>query len=306
MEYQDYYKTLNVDRKASQEEIKRAYRKLAMKYHPDRNPGKKDAEEKFKQINEAYEVLGDEQKRSRYDQLGASYQQWQSGGGGSGNFDWSDWFTQSPQGGRRVETGNLEDLFGGGFSDFFNTIFGGMGGVGGSQTRRASQPRAFEQPVSISLMEAYHGTTRTLQIENKRVEVRIPPGAKTGTRVRMAGIIPSQGGPNSDLHLAVEVQPDSNFERKNNDLHSEASTDIYTAVLGGQVSVQTPAGNVLLSIPAGTQPGQTFRLAGRGMPHLQNPNEHGDLFVRVKVQLPRKLTDHQRQLFEQLRQSGSG
>ncbi len=305
MDYQDYYKTLGVERSASQEDIKRAYRKLAMKYHPDRNPGNKAAEENFKQINEAYEVLGDAKKRAHYDQLGASYQQWQATGG-QGNFNWADWFMQGAgRGGTRVEVGNIEDLFGGGgFSDFFNTIFGGFGGGGRSQSRASARPRTYEQPVAISLAEAFHGTTRAIQIENRRVEVKIPPGAKTGTRVRVAGVVPgSAGGQNADLHLVIEVSPDARFERKGDDLYSEATADLYTAILGGQINVATLAGNVLLTIPPGTQPGQTFRLAGKGMPKLRNPQEHGDFFVRLKVQLPRNLTPQQRELFEQLRKS---
>ncbi|MCC6147119.1 MAG: DnaJ domain-containing protein [Anaerolineaceae bacterium] len=304
MDYQDYYKTLGIERKATQEDVKRAYRKLALKYHPDRNPDNKEAEEKFKLINEAYQVLGDEKKRAHYDQLGASYQQWQSTGG-RGNFNWNDWFAQgAARGGTRVEVENIEDLFGGGggFSDFFNAIFGGFAGAGTGRTHtRTHHPRTYEQPTIISLAEAHHGTTRTIQIENRRVEVKIPPGAKTGTRVRVAGVMPgNSGGQNDDLHLIIEVSPDAQFERKGDDLHSETTTDLYTAVLGGQVNVPTLAGNVLLTIPPGTQPGQTFRLTGKGMPKLRKPQEYGNMFVRLKVQLPRTLTPEQRELFEKL------
>ncbi len=307
MEYHDYYQTLGVERKATPEEIKQAYRKLAMKYHPDRNPGKKDAEEKFKQINEAYEVLRDPQKRSRYDQLGESYSRWQQTGGRQGDFNWSDWFTRAPGtagGGTRVEVGNLEDLFGGGFSDFFNMIFGGMpGGTRQAATRRtARRPAAAEQPVTISLQEAYHGTTRVLQIENKRVEASIPPGAHTGSKVRLTGVLPGgQQGQPGDLYLLITVAADKEYERKGDDLYREASIDLFTAVLGGQVTVSTLSGNVVLTIPPGTQPGQSFRLAGRGMPRLQKPKEHGNLYVRVKVEIPRHLTPRQRQLFEDIR-----
>jgi len=304
MDYQDYYKVLGVDRKASQDDIKRSYRKLAMKYHPDRNPGNKEAEEKFKQINEAYEVLGDEKKRAHYDQLGASYNQWQQATGGKGNFNWNDWFMQgSGRGATQVNMEDLGDLFGGGgFSDFFNTIFGSY--AGGTRTRTrpapAARPRTYEQPIRISLSEAYHGTTRTIQIENRRVEVKIPAGAKTGTRVRVAGVIPGNGQ-SSDLYLNIEVEPDTRFERKGDDLYCDATVDLYTAVLGGQVNVSTLDGNVLLTIPAGTQPGQTFRLSGKGMPKLRSRNEFGDLYVRLKVQIPRNLTAAQRELFEKLK-----
>jgi curved DNA-binding protein len=303
VDYQDYYKVLGIDRKASQEEVKRAYRKLAMKYHPDRNPGNKASEEKFKQINEAYEVLGDEKKRSHYDQLGASYNQWQATGG-QGNFNWADWFMQSAGRGRtQVDVGNLDDLFGtGGFSDFFTTIFGGFGGASHTQTHPTARPRSYDQPTSISLSEAYQGTSRMIQIENRRVEVKIPPGAKTGTRVRVAGVVPGNSQ-NSDLYLVIDVSPDTKFERKGDDLYCESSVDLFTAVLGGQVSVSTLAGNVLLTVPPGTQPGQTFRLAGKGMPKLRSHNEYGDLYVRLKIQIPRNLTASQRELFEKLRKT---
>lgn len=301
MEYQDYYKTLGVSKKASDEEIKRAFRKLAMKYHPDRNPGNKEAEEKFKQINEAYEVLSDKQKRARYDQLGDSYQRWQQTGG-TGNFNWEEWFTtRAPGGATRVEVGDFGSFFEGGFSDFFNMMFGGLGTQTGQkwQTTRQTKPKAMEHPVKITLQEAFSGAERTVQVDNRRLQVKIPPGAKTGTKVRMAGAAPGE----TDIYLVVEVLPDKNYEIKGDDLYSETTIDLYTAVLGGETKVQTPAGQVVLKIPPGTQPGQTFRLAGRGMPKLRNPQEHGDLFVKAKVQLPRQITPHQRALFEQLRQS---
>ncbi len=306
MEYHDYYKILGVERNANESDIKKAYRKLAMKYHPDRNPGDKSAEERFKEINEAYQVLSDPSKRSRYDQLGESYSQWERSGA-PGGFDWSRWTSQAPVGGNvRVEFGDLEDLFGGGFSDFFSAIFGGMGQPATQarrRTRNASQP-AYEQAVQISLDEAYRGTERAMQVDGRHLQVKIPAGARTGTRVRMAGAGP--GGPNqrgADIFLNIEVLPDSRFERKDDDLYTDASIDLYTAVLGGQANVSTLSGNVVLTIPAGTQPGQTFRLAGRGMPHLKDPKSHGDLYVRIKVQIPRQLSSEQRGLFEKLARS---
>jgi curved DNA-binding protein len=310
MEYRDYYKVLGVERNASAEDIKRAYRKLAMKYHPDRNPGNKQAEEKFKEINEANEVLSDAQKRARYDQLGESYSRWQQTGG-MGNFNWEDWFTQRPGGGGvRVEYSNLEDIFGGSFSDFFTQIFGGMGGAmrqqTGQQTRRPSRAHSaapLEHPISISLQEAYQGVQRLLEVNGQRVEVMIPPGAKTGTKVRMAGVASSPDGQRQDVYLVIEVTPDARFERKGDDLHTDLVVDLYTAVLGGSLRLPTLSGEVVLTVPPGTQPGQTFRLAGRGMPLLRNPQMHGDLFARAKVQLPRQLTAEQRRLFEELRRS---
>lgn len=302
MEYKDYYKVLGVDRKSSKDEIKRVYRKLAKQYHPDHNPGSKSAEEKFKDINEAYEVLSDSKKRARYDQLGSSYSQWQQTGV-PGSFNWEDWFTQSP-GRTRVEVGDLEDLFGGsgGFSDFFNLIFGGFGNTRTQRRHRPQKVRAFEQPVSISFQEAYSGAKRTIQIDGQRLEVKIPAGAKSGTKVRMKGVGPvSSNGQKSDLYLVIQVTPDSHFKRKGHNLSTSIDVDLYTAVLGGQVETPTPGGNIVLTIPAGTQPGQTFRLAGRGMPKLRSPNVHGDLFVKVKIHLPKRLTAQQKELFEQLR-----
>ncbi|MHB1119488.1 MAG: DnaJ C-terminal domain-containing protein [Bellilinea sp.] len=304
MEYKDYYKILGVEKNASEEEIKRSYRKLAMKHHPDRNPGNKSAEEKFKEINEAYEVLSDSQKRSRYDQLGDSYQRWQQTGGSPGNFNWNEWFTQKP-GGRATQV-DMDDLFGGlgGFSDFFSSIFGGTGGTSTRQqtARRQRQPVAYEQAIQISLDEAYRGANRILQINGRRLEGKIPPGAKTGTKVRLAGKGPEgPDGQKSDIYLVVEVLPDPRFERKGSDLYNEVTIDLYTAVLGGQVRVPTLTSDVVLTIPPGTQPGQKIRLSGRGMPDLRNPQNYGDLYVSIKIQVPRELTAKQRELFEQLR-----
>jgi curved DNA-binding protein len=304
MEYKDYYKILGVERGASQEEIKKAYRKLAMKYHPDRNPGDKKAEDKFKEINEANEALGDPTKRSRYDQLGESYSQWQQQGGKPNNFNWDAWFAsqggQPGQAGRRgMNADDLNGMFGEDFSDFFTRIFGGVPGAGAqTRTRRRASPRqSIEQPVSISLLEAYQGTDRILQMGERRVTVHIPAGAYTGAKVRMAGAAPE----GNDIFLVVEVAPDPSYEVKASELYTDISIDLYTALLGGEAPVPTLAGNVVLTIPAGTQPGQAIRLAGRGLPHLNNPQTHGDLFVRIRVQLPRKLSAEQRQLFEKLR-----
>lgn len=319
MEYKDYYKILGVDKTASQDEIKKVYRKLAMQHHPDHNPGDKVSEEKFKEINEAYQVLGNEEQRARYDRLGASYNQWQRTGG-QGNFNWEDWFSwqpgaQSAQNMRgaqnvRVDMGDLEDMFGGGFSDFFNMIFGGnvrqerarpRGARAGSAQPGTAQ-RQNEHPVQISFQEAYQGAERMVQVNGRRLRVKIPPGARTGTKVRMANAGPAGGlGGRSDLFLVIDVAPDSRFERKNDDLYTETTIDLYTAVLGGQAEVDTPGGKVLLTIPAGTQPGQTFRLGERGMPKLKDQQKHGDLYVRVKVNLPRNLTREQQDLFEKLR-----
>jgi curved DNA-binding protein len=310
MEYKDYYKILGVERKASEEEVKRAYRKLALKYHPDHNPGNKQSEEKFKEINEAYQVLSDPEKRARYDQLGDSYTHWQQRGGAPGGFNWDEWATPTGGGNVRVEVGNLDDLFGGGmggFSEFFRRIFGGMPDYSGADFRRAgsagratSQPAQYQSEITISLLEACQGTTRRLEIDGRRLEVKIPRGARTGTKVRVSEAISSADGRKNDLYLVVKVSDEPNFERKGNDLYTETEVDLFQAVLGGEARVKTLTGSVLLNLPAGTQPGQTFRLAGQGMPTIKNPDTRGDLFVRVKVRIPRNLTAEQRELFQKL------
>jgi len=294
MDYKDYYQILGVSRNASTEEIRKAYRKLAMQYHPDRNPDDKQAEERFKEINEAYQVLNDPKKRAHYDRVGSAYSSWQRRGAPSGGFDWNQWASGAP-GGTRVEYGDLNDLFGGEgglFSEFFRTIFGGGMGASGATSRGTP---AFQQEVQISLENAFNGTTLQIQTEGKRKQVKIPPGVRTGSKVRVAGAGPS----GSDLYLVVQVEEDENFERKGNDLHTTAKVGVFTAVLGGEAEVETMTGKVKLTIPAGTQPEQVFRLAGRGMPQLKNPSAKGDLYVRLKVEIPRYLSSKQRELLEE-------
>ena len=289
MDYKDYYQILGVARSASADEIRAAYRKLALKYHPDRNPENKQAEEKFKEMNEAYQVLSDPQKRSRYDQLGSAYSNYQRGGGRPEGFDWGQWYSNNA-GGQQV---NFDDLFGGsgggGFSDFFSAIFGGVNGLPGNdvRTRRALQ---HEQSVSISLQEAYDGATRILETGGRRIQVKIPSGAKTGTKIRVAN-----GAPDStDLFLKISVQDDARFERDGVDLYAPVIVDVFTAILGGEVEVLTMSGNVKLTIPPGTQAEQKIRLAGRGMPHLKNPQEKGDLLVKVKIRIPKNVSPEQK------------
>ena len=302
MDYKDYYQVLGLQRSASADDVRKAYRKLAMQYHPDRNAGDKSAEERFKDINEAYQVLSDTQKRARYDQLGSAYSNWQQRGGTPGDFDWSQWVTgqQGAPGNVHVEYGDLNDLFGQDVSDFFRSIFGGMGSA--RTATRARRAPAYQQPISISLEEAYRGTTRAFQSDDRQLSVRIPAGVKTGSKVRAAGAAPD----GSDLYLIVEVQDDPNFERQGDDLRTSASIDLFTAALGGETGVQTLEGGVTLKIPAGTQPEQVFRLAGRGMPRLKSPQAKGDLFVRVKVRVPKDLTEKQKELLAAAARLGGG
>ena len=312
MEYKDYYGVLGVNKDASTNEIKKAYRKLAMKYHPDRNPDNKQAEEKFKEINEAHEVLSDPEKRAKYDQLSNSYSSWQQAGGSPGSFRWEDLFGGGM--GRRttrVEYGNIGDIFGesGGFSDFFRTFFSGgatpRGTQSGAGTRTYQRPSSYQQDVTISLYEAYHGTTRTLDVDGSKKEIKIPPGVKTGTKVKATGAGPADSsGQRGDIYLNIRVSPDPRFERKGDDLITEKKIDLYTALLGGEVKVETISGDVLLKIPPGTQPGQTFRLAGKGMPVMRKKNKFGNLLVKIDIQIPRNLTEEQKQLVKKLQSSG--
>jgi len=293
MDYKDYYKILGVDRKASEEEIRKAYRELAKQHHPDRNPNNKQAEERFKEINEAYQVLSDSTKRGHYDRLGSDYSNWQRRGA-PGDFNWDQYVGGFP-GGTRVNMEDLEEMFGsgggGGFSDFFRTIFG----MREAEAAARARPQGYQQPLEISMEEAYKGTTRIIQNNGNQKQVRIPAGVRTGSKVRVAG-----AGPNGvDLYLIIGVNEDSRFERRGNDLHTTATVNVFTAILGGEAEVETLDGKIKLNIPAGTQPEQVFRLAGRGMPIVKNPNQKGDLYVRLKVQIPKYLSQKQRELLDE-------
>lgn len=321
MEYKDYYRVLGVNKNASQDEIKTAYRKLARKHHPDVNPDDSEAQERFKDINEAYQVLGDPEKREKYDQLGSNWRQWERMGGRPEDFNWGRWSSGGP-GGQRVHVRygtpeDLEDILGGsglgGFSDFFEQIFGGMGGfrpepdvVGGRQRQYMQQPRTgqdVEQPVEITLEEAFRGTKRLLQMNGSRFEASIPKGVKTGSRVRLGGKgMPGGGGaPPGDLYLKVNVKPHPIFKRKGADLYVDVDVPLYKALLGGEVHVPTLTGDKVLTVPPETQNGQTFRLSGQGMPKLRRPEEKGDLYARVNVKLPENLTDKEKELVRQLK-----
>ena len=323
MEYKDYYDILGVNRDADEKEIKRAFRRLAREVHPDVNPGDAEAEERFKEINEAYEVLSDSEKRSKYDRLGSEWSRWQQAGGRPGDFDWSQWAGGAAgPGGQRVHVRygtaeDLEDLFGGAspFSDFFSQIFGGMGGgtapggfnyhVGRQGRVRPQRGQDYEQEVEIGLREVHQGATRILQKDGRRLEVKIPPGARDGTRIRMAG----EGGPGAvdgpagDLYLRVKVSPDPKFERRGDDLHVIVPVDLYTLVLGGTAEVPTLSSPVMLTVPAGTQNGRVFRLRGKGLPRLRESDQYGDLYARLEVQLPTDLSPRQQELFEELRRT---
>ncbi|HIP70314.1 MAG TPA: J domain-containing protein [Anaerolineae bacterium] len=329
MDYKDYYQILGVSKTADEKEIKKAYRKLARQYHPDVNPGDAATEAKFKDINEAYEVLSDPENRKMYDKFGSQWKQYQRAGGGSGDDFWQQWQAQQgarPGGytSRTVSPEEFEQMFGGrggsGFSSFFESLFGGQGrraGSGGfdftdftSGQQRQARPqrgRDIEQPVQITLEEAFHGTSRQMQWEDGRtITAKIPRGAKTGTRVRLKGKGGSApGGQAGDLYLKVETLPHAKFERVGDDLKVTVPVDMYTAVLGGKVPVPTIDKTVSLTIPPGTSSGKTFRLRGLGMPNLKNPDKRGDLLATVEVTVPQNLSDKEKELFRQLQEMRS-
>ena len=309
MEYKDYYNTLGVSKTATEGEIKTAFRKFARRYHPDVNKDPQ-AEEKFKEVNEAYQVLSDPEKRKKYDQFGSEWQRYQSSGGQPGGFDWGRW-QQAPQGGQRgyrtVSQEEFNDMFGdlGGFSDFFNTLFGQGGFSAGptssrssrSASRAAQRAQPMEHEVEITLEEAYSGTSRMLQFEGgRKIEARIPPGVHTGSKVRLSG---QAGG--ADLFLKIKVLPHDTFTRKGDDLFTTVPVDLYTAILGGEVNVETLGKPVRLTIPEGTDSGKTLRLKGLGMPDLKNPSKHGDLYARIEVHLPEHLTPIEKEKFREIR-----
>lgn len=303
---QDYYTTLGVSRHASEKEIRSAYRKLARKLHPDVNPGDNASEARFKEVNAAYDVLSDPEKRKKYDLYGENWEHADEierarAQRGQGAFHG---FGGQPGGGFRTYTfsGDANDLFGEG--DIFSGLFGGRSG------RQRPRNLNVEQPVQITLEEAHAGTTRTILMNaadnggaSRRIEVKIPPGVNTGSRVRAAGEGLSEGGRRGDLYLVVDLLPHERFERKGDDLHADIDVPLTTAVLGGEVPVQALGRRVALKVPPLTQNGRSIRLAGLGMPKL-NSTQKGDLFVRVRVQLPEKLDEKERRLFEELKAAG--
>ena len=318
MEFKDYYATLGVAKSASAKELKQAFRKLARKYHPDVNPGDKQAEARFKEINEAYEVLGDPEKRKKYDELGANWRMYeqaqQQGGASPFGGGWNVRYGGGQGGGgfRTMTPEEMEELFGdqNPFSDFFNTFFGGTvesepGRRGGGGRTRQRKGRDVEHELELSLDDAYHGAMRRLSLKHgghaRTVDVRIPAGVGDGSRVRVAGEGEqgSGGAPSGDLFLRIRLAPHPVFERKGRDLYVKAPVPITTAVLGGEVEVPTLAGRpVRLRIPPLTQNGQLFRLKGYGMPAVGKPDDKGDAYARAEIQLPTHLSPEERQHYE--------
>jgi len=320
LDYKDYYAVLGVPKTASQADIKKAFRKLARQHHPDAKPGDTESERRFKEVNEANEVLSDPARRKQYDELGANWESISRGGGAGGAGSAFGFGGAGPAGGNvRYEFRSTGDA--GEFSDFFRMFFGqdmtgAAGGQAGQPSGRGTRPAggmAFEDilagmgidgrsvgnppprpaaPVrheataELTLAEAYQGTTRLVEVDGKRLEITIPPGADTGTRIKLTGKGPGGG----DLVVVTRLLPDKTFTRKGADLERELPLTLEDALLGAEVSVGPLKGRVLLTIPAGTQPGRTFRLRGQGMPKFKDTG-HGDLLVKAKVMLPTHLSD---------------
>jgi len=294
VDYKDYYRILGIDKKATQEEIKKAYRVLAVKNHPDKNPNNKLAEEQFKLANEANEVLGNPEKRKKYDELGANWQQYEQFG---------DSKSGKARGQYRSEV-NDNNTFGeeANFSDFFEQFFsGGAKGDGGTQNKRGGD---YETAVEITLEEAYQGTNRTIQVNNQKLRIPTKPGSYNNQQLRIKnkGAMGS-GGEDSrgDLFVNIKIKNHPNFIRKRDDLFSNQRIDLYTAVLGGEMIVSTLSGHVKISIVPGTQNGKNIRLKGKGMPIYDKNDTYGDLYLEILVVIPENLTEKQKELFEQLK-----
>ena len=331
MDFKDYYTTLGISKTATDKEIKQAFRKLARKYHPDVNPGDKVAEARFKEVNEANEVLSDPEKRKKYDELGANWRAYENappganpyGGGspfGGGPFGGGAWSTRGGSGFRTMSEEEVAEMFGGGggddspFSDFFKTFFGGMEPeeAGGPRTRARARNRKgqdVEHPFELDLEDAIRGSVHKLQLRHdghaRTVEVRIPAGVTDGSRVRVTGEggRGAGNGASGDLYLRVRLKPHPVFDVKGRDVYTRARVAIPTAVLGGEVDVVTPDARTLrLKLPAGTQSGQRFRLRGHGLPNVGKPDERGDLYASVEVEVPKTLTDEEKKHYEALRE----
>ena len=291
MAQRNYYQILGINRGASDKEIKQAYRKLARKHHPDVNLGDKSAEDKFKEINEAHEVLSDPEKRQKYDQFGDKWQYAEqfAKAGGQGPFGGFG------QGGTVFE---FSDLGGGGSGGIFDSILGGFGSGGMTGTRmRSRKRRALEQPVEISLEEAFSGTKRVLEVDGRRLEVKIPPGVNNGSKVR---VTVGDTQPDRDIQLVISVKTHRRFERKGDNLYVEVTVPLSDVILGGEIEVPTLKGKLALKIPPETQNGKAFRLAKQGMSRLRNSGK-GDLFAKVRVVLPTNLTKKEKGLFRELK-----
>ncbi len=284
MDYKDYYKVLGVDKGVSQADLKKKYRKLAVEFHPDKNPGNSKAEARFKEISEAYEVLGDADKRKKYDELGSNWQQYAQ--------------YQNQGGGRRsYQSDGYDDPFGGGgFSDFFNAFFGGGGGSFGGSQRRPRQANT-QATLALSFDEALNGVAKLVDLNGEKIRLTIKPGAYDGQKLKVKG----KGLQGGDLLLTLSVQRPPGVEIEGLNIIEKVTIDLYTAVLGGKINMNTVRGKIALPIASGTQPGKKLRVKGKGMPNPTKAGEFGDLIVEVQVTIPTNLTEEQQKMFESLR-----
>ena len=304
MEYKDYYAILGLDKKASQEEIKKAFRKLALKYHPDKNPGNKQAEEKFKEANEANEVLGDPVKRKKYDELGENWNDYAQQGGSQEGFEWEKWTKQSRRPGTQFGD---EEMFGGSgnFSDFFESIFGGEFGRNNGKKQRTSHAGKGQDQhaeIELTLEDAYNGVTKQITLNGNKLNLKFKPGIHDGQVLRMKGkgSAGSAGAVPGDLLLTVRIKNHPHYSIVGNDLHFEAQLDIYTAVLGGKMAVNLLHKKINIQVPEGTNSGKIFRLKGMGMPVYGKPEERGNAFVKISLTVPKNLSDEEKELFLKL------
>lgn len=296
MEFIDYYKILGVAKDATPDDIKKAYRKLARKLHPDLNPNDAEAQRKFQQLNEANEVLSDPEKRKKYDQYGKDWQ----------HADQFEQARQQQQQQRRRPSssqsaeGFPEDFDADGFSDFFASMFGQ--GAGGSRRQAVFRGQDYQAELHLSLLDAYTTHKQTLTIDGKTIRLTVQAGVENGQKIKLAnyGAPGVNGGPNGDLYITFVIADDIRYRRKGNDLYVTETIDLYTAVLGGEKVIETLSGKVKLTVPAGTQPGGTVRLKGKGFPVYKADGTFGDLYVQWQVQIPTALTDEQKTLFLQL------
>ena len=304
VDYKDYYKALGIEKTATAEQIKKAYRKLARQHHPDVNPSDQDAERKFKEINEANEVLSDPGKRKKYDQFGADWQRYQQQPGGGagrsgspgGGFDWGQ-YTQEQGGGGGNSFGEGED-----FSDFFDSLFGNMGGGRAGGSGRPVVGPDYQAELELSLEEAYQGGPRTITVQGRNLRLTIQPGVYDGQTIRLRdqGGPGRQGGPNGSLLISFRIRPDARYARTGNDLTQDVPVSIYKALLGGEQTVETLSGSVKIKLKPETANGTRLRLRGKGFPMYKQADQFGDLYLRLTLVLPQQLTEVENELFQQL------
>lgn len=301
MDFKDYYKILGVPKSASLDEIKKAYRKLAVKYHPDKNKDDKVAEEKFKEVNEANEILKDETKRKEYDALAKDYQNYQKSGGKQG----FDGYSQGNrnQGSQYQSRGNAGRQFDeDSFADFFSNMFGGRSSGSGQSRQQAYKGQDFTATMELSLEEAFTGTTRQIQLETQKLAMKIKPGVKDGQVLRLKGkgSKGTNGGPDGDLLITVKVTENAIFKRKEDDLYCTINVDLFTAILGGKTEIKTLKGKINITIPKETANGKEVRLKKMGMPVFNKPEEFGDLYATINIKIPTNLSDKELELFNEL------